>query len=58
MVTLDARETSDPDGDVLTYKWWQYPDANTYKGSVDIRDDKMPQAASLIVPKAALDATI
>ncbi|MBE2315847.1 DUF1593 domain-containing protein [Solirubrobacter sp. CPCC 204708] len=25
---------SDPDGDALTYRWWQYTDADTYTGAV------------------------
>jgi Cellulose-binding protein Sde0182, C-terminal domain/Cellulose-binding Sde182, nucleoside hydrolase-like domain len=27
---------SDPDGNVLTVKWWQYTDADTYPGSVSL----------------------
>lgn len=33
-VSISAK-ASDPDGDKLTYKWWQYYEADTYKGSVD-----------------------
>ena len=27
---------SDPDGNALTYKWWQYTDADTYPGAVTL----------------------
>jgi hypothetical protein len=32
---LGAR-AADPDGDSLTYYWFQYPEAGSYKGLVDI----------------------
>ena len=28
-VALDARETRDPDGHALTFRWWYYPEAGT-----------------------------
>ena len=33
-VSINAK-ASDPDGDSLSYKWWQYYEADTYKGSQD-----------------------
>jgi len=35
-VTLDASQTSDQDGDNLTFKWWIQSDAGTYSGNVSI----------------------
>ena len=29
----------DPDGDAVTSKWWQYPEAGTYGGTRDTRDE-------------------
>jgi len=51
-VKLNAKGTKDPDGDELTYKWWQYKEPGSYKGAVDIANgDKL--AASFVVPNDA-----
>jgi len=49
-VNLSAKGTSDPDGDKLDYKWWQYNEAGTYKGTVIIKDSGK-EDASLTVPE-------
>lgn len=36
-IKLNATGTSDPDGDRLTYSWWQYEDADSYAGKAVIR---------------------
>ncbi len=41
-IKLSAKGSYDPDGDNLTYRWWHYAEAGTYKGTVCIEhaDDK------------------
>ncbi len=48
-VKLSARGTSDPDRDKLKYRWWQYHEADSYDGTVEIRDAGK-QDASFTVP--------
>jgi len=51
---LSAKGTSDPDGDSLSYLWFQYPEAGTYKGLVSFA----PHAANLYdVPVTAPTVT-
>jgi len=48
-VKLSAQGTSDPDGDKLSFHWWQYKEAGTYNGSVDI-GNAGKQDATLTIP--------
>ena len=49
---LSAKGTYDPDGNELNYKWWQYKEAETYKGNIEIQNAGQ-QNASFTVPKDA-----
>jgi len=51
-VTLSAAGSKDPDGDKLTYKWWQYKEPGTYKGKISIQNANSQQA-NFSVPKDA-----
>ena len=44
LLYLDATGSSDPDGDSLSFYWFQYPEAGDYKGVIDFR----PFAQNLI----------
>jgi len=33
---LDARDSTDPDGDSLSFLWFQYPEAGTYRGRLTL----------------------
>ena len=49
-VTLSAAGTSDPDGDDVSYHWFVYKEAGTYKGDVTIENSDTPQA-SFVAPQ-------
>ncbi|KXI26910.1 hypothetical protein AX660_03085 [Paraglaciecola hydrolytica] len=52
IVKLNAKGSHDPDGDKLHYNWWQYAEADSYEGSVNIQNANAQQAY-LTVPKDA-----
>lgn len=49
---LSAKGTTDPDGDQLSYRWWVYQEASSYKNEMKITNSNQ-QRASLIVPTDA-----
>jgi hypothetical protein len=51
-IKLSAKGTKDPDGNKLIYKWWQYQEADSYEGSVQIQNASQ-QSASFKVPADA-----
>jgi len=56
-LSFSAAESYDPDGDNLTFKWWQYEDADTYEGSVSI-EGNLSSSASITVPEDIEDDSI
>ncbi|TWT87191.1 hypothetical protein Mal64_27290 [Pseudobythopirellula maris] len=48
-VELSAHGTRDPDGDNLSYRWWQYREAGTHDGGVEIQNAGQ-QNASFAMP--------
>jgi hypothetical protein len=51
-IKLSAKGTSDPNGDKLSYRWWQYEEADTYSGTIEISNAEK-QGASFTVPTDA-----
>ena len=51
-VALDVSRSTDPDGDKLAFRWWQYREVDTYPGEVEIVDPHRARA-SLTVPHGA-----
>ena len=56
-VKLDASGSTDPDGDNLTYKWWQYNEPGTYSGTVSITDAAKAQA-NFVAPNVTEPKTV
>ncbi len=51
-VKLNARPSSDPDKNQLSFHWWQYPEAGKYRGNVSIEGADQTEA-SFEVPASA-----
>ena len=57
-MSLSAKGTADPDGDALTYRWWQYQQADTYDRAIDITDAGKRDASFKVPAEAAKGKTI
>ncbi|MFC2126730.1 DUF1593 domain-containing protein [Bacteroidota bacterium] len=55
--SIESSDSSDPDGDELSYHWWIYPEAGTYDNEVVIKKDTSPKT-SIQIPKDAAGKTI
>lgn len=52
VIMLSAKGSKDPDGNKLSYSWWQYTDAGTSKEQIVIRSDKK-QDTWITIPSSA-----
>jgi hypothetical protein len=57
-VKLSVAGSSDPDGDKLSYSWWQYREPSTYKGEVMVHDADRAVASVQIPADAKAGETI
>ncbi len=57
-VELSAVETTDPDADKLTYTWWQYKEADSYAGQINILDPNKQNVSIKIPADAKIGDTI
>jgi hypothetical protein len=55
-VVLDARSSTDPDGDELRFTWWHYVEASTYNKPIDIEGSHKAVAALTIPDDATGDS--
>ena len=56
-VTLDSAETTDPDGDTLSYKWWVQPEAGTYNSGEVETKNRFSKQVTLEIPKDSAGKT-
>ncbi|MEX2174938.1 MAG: hypothetical protein WD872_11290 [Pirellulaceae bacterium] len=49
-VTLDASQTSDPDGDESQFAWIVYPEPSNYTGALPTIENEGQVAASFVAP--------
>ena len=49
--------SDDPDGDSISFQWWQYEDADSYDGSVDIQNSSSAEA-SFTAPSVGSSETV
>ena len=56
-VKLKATKSSDPDGDEIAFKWFQYKEAGSYEGMVEIANDDQ-SATEFIAPLVSKPETI
>ncbi|MBD3377043.1 DUF1593 domain-containing protein [candidate division KSB1 bacterium] len=57
-VQLNAHGTSDPDGDPLSYQWWQYKEADSFNGTIEIRNAENQKAGFTVPDDAGKGETI
>ena len=55
---LDARRSTDPDGDSLSFLWSVYPEAGTYKGVFKIEGAENSNGAWIVAPKVDSPQTL
>ncbi len=58
VITLDARGSSDPDGDRLSFEWVFYPEAGTYRGPLPELKGRTASRVSFRVPDARTKQTL
>jgi len=56
-VTINASETKDPDGDKLTFKWWQYKEAGSLNDLLNLQNAETDKV-SFVAPKVSKPETI
>lgn len=50
VISLDASPSTDPDGNALSYHWWEYGDADSVSAKVSVGNATSKNAAGFVVP--------
>ena len=50
VINLSAKKSYDPDGNELSFYWWQYKEADSYEGEIEIKGKKA-SVAKIFIPK-------
>jgi len=56
--SLSARGTTDPDGDSLSFHWFFYPEAGTYRGELKVNQPDNADLVSFTAPKVEKPETL
>ena len=56
-MTIDAGKSKDPDGDKISFKWWQYQEAGSYDGLIKLQNSATDQV-SFVAPEVKKAETI
>jgi hypothetical protein len=54
---IDAKGSSDPDGDILSFEWFYYKEPGSYKGNIQITDS-LSQRVMVPIPNDAAGTEI
>lgn len=57
-IQLSARGTYDPDDDNLSYNWWVYEEAGSFKGKIEIKNANSVNASFMVPEEIKKEATI
>lgn len=57
ILTFDASNSTDPDGDKISYKWWIYDEAGTYPGKLKISNPEK-EKTTVTIPTGAANKQI
>ena len=55
---MDASNSTDPDGDNLSFLWFNYPEAGTYKKPIPVSGAENAHGAYFIAPKVDKEETV
>jgi hypothetical protein len=55
---MDASNSTDPDGDNLSFQWFNYPEAGTYKKMIPLNSAENARSAYVVAPEVTKKETV